>query len=155
MIQAKTRLMLLMNRKTIFGCLLCILLLGPASMAAMAAKPAPDWQHWSAEQFPKAEKEGKLVLLDLSAEWCTFCKKMDATTYQDPRVLAVIARHYIPVRIEDEKSPELAARFRDIGRPGTIIFDGEGNELMVKRGYIKPQWMEWMLQAVVQENLQE
>ncbi len=144
-----------MNKRAIASWLLYAFLILPWAVVFATDHPSPDWQKWSDSQFPRAEEKGKLVLLDLSAEWCAFCKKMDATTYQDPKVLALIEQHYIPVRIEDEKQPELAARFREIGRPGTVIYDGEGNELMVKRGYIKPQWMEWMLQALVQENLQE
>ncbi len=142
-----------MNKKSLASWLLYVILILPWSLVAAADHPAPDWQHWSDGQFPRAEEEGKLVLLDLSAEWCAFCKQMDATTYQDPKVLALIEKYYIPVRIEDEKHPELAARFREIGRPGTLVYDGEGNELVIKRGYIKPQWMEWMLQALAQENL--
>ncbi len=142
-----------MSKSTLNSWLFCVLLILPWAAVFAADNPAPDWQNWSDGQFPKAGEESKLVLLDLSAEWCTFCKKMDATTYQDPKVLALIERYYIPVRIEDEQEPELAERFRKIGRPGTVIYDGEGNELMIRRGYIKPQWMEWMLQALALENL--
>jgi thiol:disulfide interchange protein len=142
-----------MNRNVLASWLLYGFLVSPWTWVAAADPLSPDWQHWSDGQFPRAEEEGKLVLLDLSAEWCAFCKQMDATTYQDPKVLALIEQYYIPVRIEDEKHPELAARFREIGRPGTLVYDGEGNELVIKKGYIKPQWMEWMLQALVQENL--
>ena len=140
-----------MNKRTIASWILYLLLAYP--LAGAAEQMAPGWQRWSDQRFPQAETEGKLVLLDLSAEWCAFCKKMDATTYQDPRVLALIEQYYIPVRIEDEREPELAARFREYGRPGTLVYDSEGNELVVKKGYIKPQWMEWMLQALVQEHL--
>ena len=131
--------------------MLYLLLVSPLTGAA--EQLAPDWQRWSDQQFQQAEKEGKLVLLDLSAEWCSFCKQMDAVTYQDPKVLALIEKHYIPVRIVDEHEPELAARFREFGRPGTLVYDSEGNELVIKKGYLKPQWMEWMLQALAQEHL--
>jgi hypothetical protein len=30
--------------------------------------------------------------------------------------------------------------------------DADGTELLHKRGYMKPQWMEWMLQAVIAEQ---
>ena len=141
-----------MNRKALLSILSGLVLL-PWTLAVAADDPSPGWQRWSDSQFPRAEEEGKLVLLDLSAEWCGFCKQMDATTYQDPKVLALIEQYYIPVRIEDEREPELAARFREFGRPGTLVYDGEGNELVIKKGYIQPQWMEWMLQALAQDHL--
>ncbi len=118
---------------------------------AMAGGTVP-WQTWSDDVFEQARKENRLVLVDLSAEWCAYCRKMDATTWQDPKVLAAIDKDYIPVKVVDEKDPELAARYRDYGRPAVMILDADGQELMRKRGYMKPQWMEWMLQAVVQER---
>ncbi|BAO45240.1 thioredoxin family protein [Thiolapillus brandeum] len=119
--------------------------------AAMAGSRV-SWRDWSDEVFHQAKKENRLVLVDLSAEWCAYCRKMDATTWQDPKVLAAIVRNYIPVKVVDEQDPELAARYRDYGRPAVLILDADGKEIMRKRGYMKPQWMEWMLQAVVQEQ---
>lgn len=116
------------------------------------ATSAPDWLTWSDAAFERARQEDRLVLLDLSAEWCAFCKKMDQTTYSDPKVLELIEKAYVPVRIEDEKHPRLAERYREYGRPATVILDSDGNEILRKRGYLKPQWMLWMLEAVSQEN---
>ncbi len=119
--------------------------------SAMAGGAMP-WQSWSDAAFEQAGKTNKLVLVDLSAEWCAYCRKMDATTWQDSGVLAAIDKDYIPVKIVDEHDPELAARYRQYGRPAVVILDADGTELMRKRGYMKPQWMEWMLQAVAQER---
>lgn len=110
--------------------------------------PDINWKKWSASVFEQAQSKNKLVLLDLTAEWCEFCRKMDATTYRDPRVLELINRHYIPVRADEKDQPELAKRYEKAGRPATVIFNSKGSELIRKRGYIKPQWMVWFLQAV-------
>ena len=131
---------------------LFVVLVAFAKLVAGASVP---WQTWSEAPFAQAKAENKLVLVDLSAEWCGFCKKMDATTWRDPKVLAAIEKDYVPVKIVDEKDPELAARYRDYGRPAIIIMDADGTELMHKRGYMKPQWMEWLLQAVIQEQVSE
>lgn len=137
------------SRKSAFF-LLAVLLVS----AALAGGAVP-WQNWSDAAFSQAREGNKLILVDLSAEWCAFCKKMDATTWQDPRVLAAIDKDYVPIKIVDEQDPELAARYRQYGRPAVIILDAEGTELMRKRGYMKAQWMEWMLQAVAQERESE
>jgi len=134
--------------------LIILLLLCPAW--SQAAEPEIAWHSWSGDQFRRAGDEGKLVLLDLSAEWCAFCKRMDATTWKDPKVVALVERHYLPVRITDEADPELAGRYRDHGRPALVIYDAQGRELLRKRGYLKPLWMQWLLEAVRQErNSQE
>ena len=119
---------------------------------AVASKPGPQWKTWTPEVFEQARREGRLVLVDLVAEWCAFCKKMDAVTYRDPRVLATIGQSYIPVRADPERHPQLPQRFIDYGRPSTIILAADGTEIIKKQGYLKPQWMQWMLQAVALEN---
>ena len=119
--------------------------------AAVAGGSVP-WQTWSDGVFQQAGQENRLVLVDLSAQWCAYCRKMDATTWRDPKVLEAVSKHYVPVKIVDEEDPELAARYRDYGRPAVLILDADGKEIMRKRGYMKPQWMEWMLQAVVLEH---
>ena len=110
------------------------------------------WQAWSPQVFEQAQRERRLVLLDLVAEWCAFCKKMDAVTYRDPAVLDVIAKNYIPVRADPEKHPQLPQRFTGYSRPSTVILAPSGTEIIKKQGYLEPQLMLWMLQAVVLEQ---
>ncbi len=112
------------------------------------ADGAPVWRHWSDSAFASAARDGKLILVTLTAEWCPYCHKMEKTTWRDPAVLAQIKDAYIPVRVSDEQDPALARRYRDYGRPATLILDASGHEILRKRGYMKPQWMLWMLQAV-------
>lgn len=136
----------------VFHCWLSLLLLGVLVASAEAELNNPGgeiaWVSWSPEVFAQARAEQRLVLLDLTAEWCEFCRKMDATTYRDPRVLELINRDYIAVRADEKDQPELAKRYEKAGRPATVIFNSEGTEIIRKRGYIKPQWMVWFLQAV-------
>lgn len=110
------------------------------------------WRTWSPEVFEQAQREGRLVLVDLGADWCAFCKKMDAVTYSDPAVLDAITRDYIPVRADPEKHRQLPRRFNDYRRPSTVILKADGAEIIKKQGYLEPQLMLWMLQAVALEH---
>ncbi len=112
----------------------------------------PQWRTWSPEVFEQARRDNRLVLVDLVADWCSFCKKMDRTTYRDPAVLDAIDESYIPVRADPEKHPQLPPRFADYGRPSTVILAPDGSEVLKKQGYLKPQWMLWTLQAVALEQ---
>lgn len=109
------------------------------------------WHDWSAATLHKAQQENKLILLNMSAEWCGFCKKMKATTYKDAEVLAEIDKNYIAVYADEAEYPDLVKRFPKVGRPGTIILNANDEVMIYKNGYLKPQWMLWLLQAVAQE----
>ncbi len=111
-----------------------------------------DWVPWSPAVLERAQREHRLVFLDLTADWCQFCKKMDATTYRAPQVIDRIGRDYIAVRVDDKDRSELGRRYAGTGRPGTVVLDADGNELIVKVGYLQPQWMVWLLEAVSAEQ---
>lgn len=110
--------------------------------------PGIQWRTWSDDLIEEARGEGRFLLLDLTAPWCAFCKKMKTITYRDRSVEAVVREHYIPVRIDDEDDPALASRYADYGRPASVVLDADGRELIRRRGFMEPQLMTWMLQAV-------
>ncbi|MDH5572168.1 MAG: DUF255 domain-containing protein [Gammaproteobacteria bacterium] len=106
------------------------------------------WQEWSNEIFARAKTENKLILLDLMTESCQFCKKMDATTYQDKQVITNIQQHYIPVRVDRDRNHALARQYARYSTPATIIYNDKGEEVIKRIGYIQPRFMYWMLEAV-------
>jgi hypothetical protein len=117
-----------------------------------AATPPPiPWQPWSNSVFKQAAAQHKLVILDLEAVWCHWCHVMDGVTYSDPEVIALIAKGYIPVRVDQDSRPDLANRYADYGWPATILFKRDGSELARRRGYIPPMPMASMLQAFIDD----
>ncbi len=48
------------------------------------------------------KKKKKKVLVDLYTSWCGWCKRMDATTYQNPDIINYINEHYYAVRFNAE-----------------------------------------------------
>jgi thiol:disulfide interchange protein DsbD len=52
------------------------------------------------EAFAAAAASQKHVLVDTWAEWCEACKEMDAKTFTDPEVKALLARDWVILRID-------------------------------------------------------
>jgi uncharacterized protein YyaL (SSP411 family) len=109
-----------------------------------------DWRTtWADSAFSQAAREHKFVLLDLHAVWCHWCHEMDWTTYADPGVQAVIARHYVAVSVDADSDPALTSRYGDWGWPATIVLAADGTEIVKRRGYIAPAQMLSLLDAIV------
>ena len=109
------------------------------------------WHEWSNKTFALAEQQNKLVLLDISAQWCQFCKKMKAVTYQDPEVIKIINENYIAIKSDIETSVDIKILYGDFGVPGTIILTAGREEINRRRGYIPPQQMQWHLLGNLQD----
>lgn len=119
---------------------------GPAK-----GKSAIAWEPWSDAVFAKARRDNKFVLLDVEAVWCHWCHVMDATTYQDPKVLKLIRERYIAVKVDSDAHPEIARRYEDYGWPATVVFGAAGDEIAKRRGYIRAPLMASMLEEIIRD----
>lgn len=83
----------------------------PAKKAVATSKRAIDpkkitWLNFS-DGLKYARAEKKHVLLDFTASWCGWCKKMDAETFADTTVINLINTHFIPVKVWSDSEQKL------------------------------------------------
>ncbi|HXC17584.1 MAG TPA: DUF255 domain-containing protein [Holophagaceae bacterium] len=100
--------------------------------------PTIRWRPWSPAAFSEARQAGKPVLVDAVATWCHWCHVMDAKTYGDPQVAALLEAKFIPVRVDIDLHPDAAELYAGIGWPGTAIYAPDGKPLARERGFIEP-----------------
>jgi len=130
-------------------------LLATGLFASASDENAIQWQPWSNEAFTQAKTEHKLVMMDLEAVWCHWCHVMDEKTYHDPRVIKELQRHYIALKVDQDSRPDLSNRYQDYGWPATIFFAADGTELVKRSGYIEPDDMIRLLEAIVKDPTPE
>lgn len=135
----------------LLACLLACLLLLTALPVRGAGNPSVPWQRDDHVAFATARTEGRFVLLYLEAVWCHWCHVMDEKTYGDSRVQDLIARHYVPLRIDQDGRPDLANRYRDWGWPATIVLAPDGREIVKRQGFVPPEPFARLLQAIVDD----
>ncbi len=116
-----------------------------------ATTSSPTWLPWSDAVFTQATRDHRFVLLDLEAVWCHWCHVMDVTTYRDPKVLALLHKTYLTVRVDQDSRPDLSNRYEDYGWPATVVFDAAGHEIVKRQGYLTPEEMASMLQAIIDD----
>src|SRR3954466_6690988 len=88
-----------------------------------------DWLPWAADAFARAAREGKPVLLSITAAWCGACHEMDRTTYADPAVAALVRDRFIPVRVDTDRRPDINERYNLGGWPTTAFLTADGDVL--------------------------
>ena len=89
------------------------------------------------EANDKAKAENKFIFLDAYTDWCAWCKVMDKEMFTDPEVAPFINDNFIPLKINFEETfgQKLAAKFRVMGFPTTLIFNPEGQLVTKIEGY--------------------
>jgi uncharacterized protein len=88
-----------------------------------------EWASWGAEAFARAEAEQKPILLAISAVWCHWCHVMDETSYSDPEVIRAINNDFVPVRVDNDRRPDVNARYNMGGWPTTAFLAPDGTTI--------------------------
>src|SRR5215510_11656975 len=85
-----------------------------------------EWLPWGTDAFARAAREGKPVLLSITAAWCRACHEMDRVTYADPVVAALIDDRFVPVRVDTDRRPDINERYNLGGWPTTAFLTADG-----------------------------
>jgi hypothetical protein len=95
----------------------------------MPSTDAIAWLPWRAESFDRARAEGKPVLLSLAPSWCGHSAGMDAATYGDPGVAALVNARFVAIRVDADRRPDIAERYGLGAWPTTAFLTPEGDLL--------------------------
>ncbi len=96
----------------------------------------PDGEPWlhraEAAAFAKARADGKGVMIDFAANWCTPCAELELTFAEDG-VFEAITDNFVPLKFDvsegSDQDDDLQARYRSGTLPAVIFFSPDGREL--------------------------
>jgi thioredoxin-related protein len=79
----------------------------------------------------------KLIFVDCSTEWCSWCKKMEREVFPDPKVSEFMNRDFIGVRydMEVDFGITLAMKYRINAYPTFLVLDQDGTLIYREIGY--------------------
>jgi tetratricopeptide (TPR) repeat protein len=111
--------------KKYFSILLTLILSSHFSNQNLEAKEI-QWQTSILKAMEIAKKENKPIFVELYADWCNYCKELEAIAFPDPKVQVEINR-FIPVRLNGEEYPNLMDRYEVQGFPTLLFLDPYAN----------------------------
>lgn len=120
------------------------------------------------EAIELSEKKSKHIFIDVYTDWCGWCKRMDATTFQDPVIVDIMNKHFYAVKLDAERkdtvyfqdnafvntnpagrrsSHQLAQALLKgkMSYPSFVFLNGNAEWLQVLNGYVKSPDLEKVL----------
>jgi thioredoxin-related protein len=85
----------------------------------------------------QARRTHKPLLLCFHEHGCDWCRKMDAETFTDARVIE-LSHRFVCVRLESDVDAAVMARYGVQEYPMTLIADPQGKEQARLPGYLSP-----------------
>jgi len=123
------------------GVILVILAISMATPTKQ--RPSLTFEPYSDALAIAAMEAGKPVMIDFTAEWCTYCKKLERGPMRDERVVEA-AQDFVRLKVDgtdqnDETMLEMVSRHGVRGFPAIIFLDKNGSEIREARieGYVE------------------
>lgn len=73
--------------------------------------PKIEWLTWE-QAVAKMDKAPRKIMIDVYTDWCGWCKRMDATTMEDPAIIKIIGEQYYAVKMDGECKRDITFRGR-------------------------------------------
>jgi thioredoxin-related protein len=112
------------------------------------ALPSIDWSDLESA-VKTARTTNKPVFVNVYADWCGYCRKMDQTTFRDAGVVSRLNTQFVPARLNGESSKkvslgkgtmtesEWAMRQGVEGFPALVVLDPKGRTLLLYPGFLE------------------
>lgn len=111
------------HRLTLVGLLIAFT---PSLAVAQTGIP---WHPNLPEAQQLARQQQRLLLIHFYSDTCPPCRKLEQTVFVNPDVFRAMAANYIPVKINGERSRNIAVQFQVDRWPTDVIADAAGRVL--------------------------
>jgi thiol:disulfide interchange protein len=102
------------------------------------------WVHDENAAFAQARAEGKGVMIDFSATWCTPCEELELT-FGDDEVYEAIVSHFVPLKFDvtesSDENLERRSRYKADTLPSVLFMGTDGAVLGRVNKLIEPDAM--------------
>jgi thioredoxin-related protein len=104
-----------------------------------------NWRRDYAAARKEATETGRPLLMDFGTAGCMWCRKLDATTFRDPRIVKTLNERFIPLKIDADREIRLVQALGIESYPTIVLASPEGKVLGRQVGFAEPAEMAALL----------
>lgn len=101
----------------------------------------------------EAAKSKKLILLQFEMDNCGGCKKMEATTYKDQKVIDELNEFFVLLKLDLLKNREIRKSLGAYWTPAFFFLDQNGNSYFHFNGYLPANEFRAMIRLAIAETI--
>lgn len=140
-----------MKRLSLLICCIALITLGYSQIENPETHAFPGIKNWE-DVVAEATLENKHIMVDLSTEWCYWCKVMDKQHFRDTEVLSLMNAKLNSYMLDAEKDSIgklLKLKFGIASYPSFIFFTPQGEYLETWHGSMpKKYWMQFIQDSI-------
>ncbi len=88
-----------------------------------------------------AKSRNKHVFLYFHADWCAYCKKMEATTFKEKNIWSFLNENFVSIQVDTEKDTEISDQWKVRGLPTVWFLKPDGTKLDNLPGYVDEEYL--------------
>lgn len=127
-------------------CILLVAAIVPIG-AETGSGPEIGWLAGVPQALESASRDSRPVLVDVWAVWCAPCKLMEEKVWSDPGIRDRMQR-FVPLKVDADANEVFTARYDAEVLPATLFLDGEGRLITRLTGYVAPEMLGRVMDAV-------
>jgi thiol:disulfide interchange protein len=101
------------------------------------------------QAFAKAQETNRIVFVDVYTVWCSWCKKLEQETFQDPSFKQV-AQKFVLLKVDAEKEYDFAYKYKVRAYPTMLFLKANGEEKHRVLGYLSAEELVPIMESVLQ-----
>jgi len=110
------------------------------------------WQTDVEAALREAAQSGRPVLMQFTASWCSHCKRMEKSTWTDPRLAGRVSQDFVAVLVDADQHKELLQDLEIKGLPTVLVVSSKLEVLHRISGFQPAEAMQTHLDRAVRQN---
>ncbi len=109
------------------------------------------WHTDIQKAFQVAQETRKLLFVDFSTEWCSWCKKLEKETFTNPKFIEIAAK-FVLLKVDGDIEKEFCAKYQVRAYPTLLFLKNDSTELHRIKGFVTADVLVPVMLDVLKNN---